>query len=204
MSNWDWDWILKGSGLQPEDFMPTQAPRAPSPTPTYSSASQVPLSAYGPPATIQDPNAPPPPDTGTPTADGVKRALEGTEYGQDIVTPAATLIARLGGGDQSAVEGVEGVSRPYLTGPLAAGAAVAGMVSDINQRTPPAEAILGNAARQGLVYGAGDGGRGCSPRGRLDRSRHVDGEQIFAARAEDRSCYHSRYSRSAAGEWRRP
>lgn len=61
MSDWDWDWILKGSGLTPQDFMPAATPQTPSsftpPPGADSSATQVPLSAYGAPTTLQDPNA---------------------------------------------------------------------------------------------------------------------------------------------------
>jgi hypothetical protein len=58
MSDWDWDWLLKGSGLKPQDFMPAQPPSSLTPPPDEdSSTTQVPLLAYQPPTTLQDPNA---------------------------------------------------------------------------------------------------------------------------------------------------
>jgi hypothetical protein len=55
MSDWDWDWLLDGSGLRPQDFMPT--PKLLPPADGYPSASQVPPSAYGP-ATLSNELAP--------------------------------------------------------------------------------------------------------------------------------------------------
>src|SRR5579884_3137621 len=98
MSDWDWGWLLKGSGLRPEDFMPPpQMPSSFTPPPPGedSSATQGALSAYGTPTTIEYPDSSGPRNTGTPTAEDVQKALEHTEYGQDVATPAAGWFARL-------------------------------------------------------------------------------------------------------------
>jgi hypothetical protein len=158
MSDWDWDWILKGSRLQPQDFMPTaNASSSLTPPPDEdSSAGQVPLSAYGPAMTIQDPNAPSPPDNGGSSARGIANALDAAGYFPQGAADFARIVARSGGGDVGAdsLKALKNTT-PYMTVPLAIGSGIAGTISDINQGTSPPDAILGNAARQGLVYGAG-------------------------------------------------
>lgn len=147
MSNWDWDWLLDGSGPKPEDFM--------TPRPDEdSSATQV--SAYGPPMTIRDPNATPSPDTDTPSARSVADALGAAGYFPDGAAAFARNVVRWGGGDPKALGPLDH-TMPYLTGPLAVGSGIAGTLSDIDQGTSPLDAIVGNVVRGGLVYGAGAG-----------------------------------------------
>ena len=149
MSDWDWDWLLDGSGLQPQDFNPAPAQKPPtSPPGEYSGATQVPLSVYAPPIQLPDPNAGTPPDNATPTAAGAANALDVAGYFLEGAKAFAKSIVRWGGGDVKApsVTALDSVTK-YVGAPIAIGSGVAGTISDIHQGTSPLEAIVGKIIR---------------------------------------------------------
>ena len=169
MSSIDNTWPDDGMDGIDLSFLGSDADPSPSqgiiPVPVQQdqSAAFVPLSAYALPPPLQDPNPAPPP-AGTPSAAGIAKALDTAGYFPEGAAAAAKNVVRWGGGDIEAdtLRALE-KTKPFLTVPLAIGSGIAGTVSDIHQGTSPLEAIVGNAIRGGLVYGAGLAGAAGTP-----------------------------------------
>lgn len=85
---------------------------------------------------------------------GIAEALGGAETAQDAATAGAKFIGGLGGGNQAALNGLEGTTR-YIGAPLAAGQALFDTAKEVQEGVPLGEAALGNAVRAGTVYGTG-------------------------------------------------
>lgn len=153
----DGDWGFPGmdSASMP-GLIPLQSPPQSliPPPPQDQSAALVPLLVYAPAPVLEDPNATMPPDSGTPSAEGIAKAFSFAEHAQDLSSEAAAQIAKLTAGDPNAALGLAGATR-YLTGPLAIGGVAADTVADLNHGASPLDALVGNAIRAGLVYGGG-------------------------------------------------
>ena len=162
MDGADWSFLGSDTGSSPGIVpVPPGAPQTPALIPVSlqdASAALMSRVAYAPPPALQDPNAGMPPSASTPNAEGVASALKYSGWGQDAATLFARQIGRLGSGDRTVLNNLESTARRYLTGPLAAGEALAGTMSDIHQGASPLDATMGNFVRGGLVYGAGVGG----------------------------------------------
>jgi hypothetical protein len=163
----DWSFLGSdpGASQPPTGIIPTPSsiyqPASIIPTPPQDqSAVFVPLSAYGPPPVLQDPNANLPPPSGTPSARAVGDALGAAGYFPDGAVSAARIVTR----DKGLAKAFANTS-PYFDGPLAVGSSVANTIADLSQGASPADAIVGNIIRGGLVYGAGWAGTAATPFG---------------------------------------
>ena len=108
------------------------------------------LDVTGPaPASVQGPDIPPPD-----SAKGVEKAFDTTGTMVDVMHGIIGQAGSFLPGDKTVLAGLRGVTTAITT-PLTIGGGIAGTFSDIHNGTSPGTAILGNAARTGLVLGAG-------------------------------------------------
>ena len=70
----DWDFPGMDSASMPGLIPLQSAPQSLIPLPQDQSAALAPLSSYAPVPVLQDPNATMPPDSGTPSAEGIAKA----------------------------------------------------------------------------------------------------------------------------------
>ncbi|HUO02477.1 MAG TPA: hypothetical protein VMU31_06845, partial [Rhizomicrobium sp.] len=78
-------------------------------------------------------------------------------FPEGAATSAKNIVQWSGGDPGAATLKALKDATPYLTVPLAVGSGIAGTISDFHQGASPADAIVGNIVRGGLVYGAGAG-----------------------------------------------
>jgi hypothetical protein len=85
----------------------------------------------------------------------VAAGFKGGGLAADTAATVASKVGALGSGDRAVLQGLEGVTRRVISRPFAIAEGAADIAKDIRDGASPAEAIVGNAVRTGIIYGAG-------------------------------------------------